>query len=209
MSYREARSLTTLKAELDTAAPRRSTLSDGWIGDAAHASRSSDHNPWIIVGGVGVVRARDFTHDPEGGLDCNALAEELAGMLREGTHPALGSGAYVIWRGRIISRDRISEGWRPYSGSNPHDKHLHLSVTTRSSGFDSTARWAVLVPAKPKPKKLPPRVQTALSEILIEIKRIRAAREVARGRGEPLPSYGKAIKALREARQELRKAPKR
>lgn len=199
MSYREARSLQTLKAELDAAAPRRSTLSDGWIGDVAHASRSSDHNPWRIVGGVGVVGARDFTHDPEGGLDCNALAEELAGMLRAGTHPALGSGAYVIWRRRIISRDRIGEGWRAYTGSNPHDKHLHLSVTTRSSGFDSTARWGVLAPKQPK--KLPPRVARTRARLLDDIKRIRAARDVAREAGQPVASYRQLLAELWRARR--------
>lgn len=140
MTWRVARSLDVLLAELNAAAPNRSKLSDGSIGDAAHASRSSDHNPWVIDSdGIGVVRARDFTHDPADGLDCNQLAPFLAGLL--GEHPALRSGAYVIWNRRIISRDRISEGWRPYTGSNPHDHHLHLSVALDEAGYDSTAPW--------------------------------------------------------------------
>lgn len=132
---RDARSLEVLLNEINKAAPNRSTASDGGIGDAAHASRDSDHNPWVKdANGVGVVRARDFTHHPKGGLDCNVLASFLASKL--GVHPALGSGAYVIWNRRIISTNRKSEGWRPYSGANAHDKHLHLSVET-APGYDS------------------------------------------------------------------------
>lgn len=138
--YREAASLKTLHAEINEAAPDRSIESDGWIGDAAHASRTSDHNPWVIdPNGIGVVRARDFTDDPPGGLDCNDLAEFLAGLL--GKHPALGSGAYIIWNRRIISTDRLAEGWRPYTGSNDHTHHLHLSVALAAAGYDSTAPW--------------------------------------------------------------------
>lgn len=139
MTWRVARSLDTLLAELNAAAPGRSKVSDGSIGDAAHASRSSDHNPWVTLAGVGIVRARDFTHDPGGGLDCNDLADYLVRLI--GVHPALTSGAYVIWNRRILSFDRRAEGWRTYTGSNPHDHHLHLSVALSVSGYDSTAPW--------------------------------------------------------------------
>ena len=139
MTWRVARSLDVLLAELNAGAPNRSKISDGSIGDASHASRSSDHNPWVIHGGVGIVRARDFTHDPRGGLDCNWLAGELADLI--GVHPALGSGGYIIWNRRIFSADRRGEGWRSYSGSNPHDHHLHVSVATSPGGFDSTQPW--------------------------------------------------------------------
>jgi len=135
MTWRMAYSLEVLLAEINKAAPNRSKISDGGIGDAAHATRDSDHNPWVKDAyDVGVVRARDFTHDPVNGMDCSVLAKFLASKL--GVHPALGSGAYIIWNNRIISTDRKSEGWRPYSGSNPHTKHLHLSVET-SRGYDS------------------------------------------------------------------------
>lgn len=143
MSWRVARSLDVLLNEVNEMAPRRSKVSDGSIGDAAHATRSSDHNPWVQHGGQGIVRARDFTHDPLHGLDCNDLASDLAGLILGGFHPACRSGAYVIWRSRILSFDRRGEGWRPYSGSNPHDKHLHISVATDPAGFDSALPWLV------------------------------------------------------------------
>lgn len=135
MTWRVARSLDVLLDEINAVAPDRSKASDGSIGDPAHSSRLSDHNP----NAAGVVRARDFTHDSDGGLDCNVLAPFLADLL--GEHPALRSGAYVIWNRRIISRDRIDEGWRAYTGTNPHDHHLHLSVATDAAGYDSTAAW--------------------------------------------------------------------
>lgn len=147
MTYREAKALQTLHAQINKMAPRRSVRSDGWIGDAAHASRDSDHNPWVKDrNGVGVVRARDFTHDPNNGLDCNRLADRLVALLG-GKHPAMGADAYVIWNRRIISSNRLGEGWRAYSGSNPHTQHLHLSVGT--SGYDSAAPWVLTVPQRP------------------------------------------------------------
>jgi hypothetical protein len=143
MSWRVARSLDVLLEEINASAPLRSKVSDGSIGDAAHATRTSDHNPWVIYGGQGIVRARDFTHDPARGLDCNELAQALAALVAVGGHPACRSGAYVIWRSRIFSFDRRHEGWRVYSGSNPHDKHLHISVATDPAGFDSTRPWLI------------------------------------------------------------------
>lgn len=144
MAYRRARALDVYVSEIDAAAPHRSKVSDGWIGDAAHASRDSDHNPWVILAGEGIVRAEDITHDPAGGVDCNELATALAALIAVGAHPALRSGAYVIWDGRIFSFDRRDEGWRPYTGSNSHTHHCHLSVSLDPAGFDSTLPWGVM-----------------------------------------------------------------
>jgi hypothetical protein len=149
MSWRVARSLDVLLGEINAAAPARNKASDGSIGDAAHASRDSDHNPWVIHGGQGIVRARDFTHDVAGGLDCHKLAKALTELIALGGHPALRSGAYVIWNGRIYSFDRRHEGWRDYSGPNPHTHHLHLSVAIDAAGFDSNRPWFVMTEEDP------------------------------------------------------------
>ena len=72
MSYRIAKSLGLLAATVNAAAPNRSKASDGWIGDASHAARKSDHNPNRTPGdGIpdGVVCALDITHDPANGCD--------------------------------------------------------------------------------------------------------------------------------------------
>lgn len=140
MSWRVALSLDTLLVEVNRAAPDRSTASDGSIGDPAHSSRESDHNP----NPAGVVRARDITHDPAHGCDAGALADRIRQRALEG-HPALGAGAYVIWDGRIASatQDGAPWDWEPYSGTNPHDHHVHVSVALAAAGYDSTTPWGV------------------------------------------------------------------
>lgn len=137
MSWRVARSLDTLLDEINAAAPDRDKAADGSIGDTAHSSRASDHNP----NSANVVRARDFTHDP-GTFDAHALAERVRLLGIKG-HPALGPGAYVISNGRIASAT-YGWAWRDYSGSNPHAHHAHVSVATAAAGYDSTAPWGVM-----------------------------------------------------------------
>jgi hypothetical protein len=135
MSWRIAESLETLRRQLNAAFPNRSKASDGGIGDAAHASRSSDHNPYIKDSkGVGVVTARDFTHDPAGGLDCHWLARQL---VKE-RDPRI---KYIIWNKQICSSKQQPWKWRPYNGINAHRHHLHLSVDADPKLYDSTAPW--------------------------------------------------------------------
>lgn len=121
-----APSLDNLRDEVDKRWPNRSKASDGWIGDPAHASRPSDHNP----NGRGSVNALDITSR---GIDVPALIRAAI------KHP---STNYVISRGLIYSRSR---GFKPvtYTGSNPHTTHVHVSIVqTRAAEWDN-ARWFV------------------------------------------------------------------
>lgn len=133
MTWRTARSLDVIKAQVDEMAPGRSRASDGTIGDDAHQSGTSDHNP----DGAAIVRARDITHDPANGADMNRLADDLVASR----DPRI---KYVIWSRRICSGAAGPSPWkwRPYSGSNPHTKHLHLSVVGDSRA-DQTHRWTI------------------------------------------------------------------
>lgn len=140
--WRIAQALVKLRDEINRQAPNRSKASDGSIGDAAHRTRDSDHNPWIEDGSTGVVSALDITHDTAGGCSAETLAESL----RSGRDPRV---KYVIWNRRIMS-SYTSSGippwtWRTYSGSNPHTKHLHISLNSEKSHYDSTAPWRVSV----------------------------------------------------------------
>jgi hypothetical protein len=135
MTWHVARSLNVLLEQVNERYPNRSKVSDGSIGDAAHASRDSDHNPWYN----NTVTARDFTHDPDGGLPCGWLAD----VLVRHNDPRI---KYIIWNRRIWTP---GVGWRDYTGSNPHTKHLHLSVDA-SPICESAARWN-LTTATPKP----------------------------------------------------------
>ncbi|TDC63871.1 peptidoglycan-binding protein [Micromonospora sp. KC207] len=134
--WRLARSLEVLRAEVNTIAPGRSKVSDGTIGDAAHRGGASDHNP----NAAGVVCAIDLTHDPAHGADMHRIAEHI----RTRRHVA---AKYVIWNRRIAS---ASSGWawRTYTGSNPHTKHMHVSVGTGPDGkstgpYDDTSPWGL------------------------------------------------------------------
>lgn len=139
---RQARALDVLLREVNAHAPGRYKASDGGIGDPRHQATKSDHNP----NAAGVWRAVDITNDPDdhdgnpkNDLPGQDLANRLAAKL--GKHPALKSGAYVIFNRRIISFDRLNEDWRPYSGSNAHKTHVHLSVSTSAAGYDSAKAW--------------------------------------------------------------------
>ena len=140
MAWRVANSLETLLAQVNAIAPRRSKASDGSIGDAAHAARKSDHNP----NEDGVVTARDFTHDPAGGFSAHAFAE----LLLKGKDPRID---YVISNGRIFygpNNGVTPWVWKSYSGSNPHTRHIHVSVQEEKRLYDDASPWAV---NEPKP----------------------------------------------------------
>lgn len=137
MRWRLASALDKLRAQVNDRFPSRSKDSDGSIGDAAHASRASDHNPWIMDGGLGVVSAIDITHDPKSGCDSYALAE----ALRTARDPRI---KYVISNRRIFAGPDGPQPWvwRKYTGANPHDHHVHVSVRSEKRYYDATNPWA-------------------------------------------------------------------
>ena len=138
MSWTLAKSLGVLRDQVNAAAPNRSKRSDGTIGDAAHSSRTSDHNPdqW------GIVRAIDLTHDPVGGWNCREFAERL----RLSRDPRI---KYVIWNRRIFSSYTNSKRpepwqWGAYTGSNPHDRHIHVSILPSLAASSDTSIWTAV-----------------------------------------------------------------
>jgi len=133
MSWRVARGLEVLLHQLDELAPNRSRASDGSIGDPAHQTRPSDHNPDAL----GIVRARDFTHDPD-----HADMGEFSEALRRSRDRRI---AYAIFNRRIFSATVQPWLWRPYPGDNPHTKHLHVSVVATAVADDTTP-WEITMP---------------------------------------------------------------
>ena len=142
--WRVAKALLALRTQVNTLAPRRSKTSDGTIGDAAHRTRASDHNPWVNDGAEDVVTAMDITHDPTNGCDAGLLAEVICNSRDARVK-------YVIWNRRIANSAAINGQppwtWRPYTGQNPHNHHVHLSVLSEKPKYDSTADWAIAVAA--------------------------------------------------------------
>jgi hypothetical protein len=129
--WRVASSLNTLLNQINAAHPNRSKAADGSIGDAAHAASVSDHNP----DARGVVRARDYTHDPAHGFDAHAMADRIVASH----DPRI---KYVISRGRIASATVNPWQWRKYTGENPHNHHAHVSVVADSRA-DNTRPWHI------------------------------------------------------------------
>lgn len=124
MSYYLAPSLVQLRNEVNKRWPNRSKVSDGWIGDTAHSARVSDHNPDYKNGGV--VRALDITVK---GIDVNLLLKHTTNDSRV---------SYVIYNRRIYQH---STGWKPYSGSNPHTSHVHVSIAHKPTAEKDTKLW--------------------------------------------------------------------
>lgn len=136
MAYRIAKSLDVLRSQFNAEFPNRNKKADGWIGDAAHASRTSDHNPWVKDGSMGIVTALDITHDPKNGVDIGTITEHM----RQQRDSRI---KYVICNGRIFSSTTSPWVWRTYTGSNPHSTHFHVSVNSTKGHYDSLTKWSI------------------------------------------------------------------
>jgi hypothetical protein len=142
MAWRVARSLLVLRDQLNLAYPGRDKSADGTIGDTAHQAGQSDHNP----DAAGVVRALDVTHDPAHGLDIGQLAEQL----RASRDPRI---KYVIANRRICSATVSPWQWRPYTGSDTHTGHMHLSVVADGRA-DDPQYWRIRGTTVPSPEEI-------------------------------------------------------
>jgi len=124
----EAPSLDRLEKALNRRWPKRDRSSDGWIGDKAHQSRTSDHNKDPKTG---VVRARDTDKD---GVHIPTV---LASMF---LHP---STKYVIHAKRIWHIDKLFKP-KVYTGSNDHAGHVHESIQHTRAAENSAAKWELI-----------------------------------------------------------------
>ena len=136
-----------LREQIDDAFPDRDRRSDGWIGDARHAARKSDHNP----DAAGIVRAIDIDADlkshPAEAFD---LADQLRLLARTDKRIS-----YIIFDGKIASYRRNYK-WRKYTG-HPHRTHIHVSFTKLGDENRGMFRIPLLtgepINGKPKSRK--------------------------------------------------------
>jgi hypothetical protein len=105
--------------------PSRKKASDGLLPSAAHQVQSpnSDHNTGYAV---------DLTHDPKHGIDCIDIFEKLKEDKRV---------KYLIFQGKIWSKEKAKQGNRIYTGSNKHNKHLHISINDGMGNDTSPWFW--------------------------------------------------------------------
>jgi hypothetical protein len=100
--------------------PKRKKASDGLLPSVAHITQSpnSDHNTGYAV---------DLTHDPVNGINCVELFIKLQDDKRV---------KYLIFQGRIWSQEK---GVLKYTGSNQHNKHIHISI--KDNCGNNTSPW--------------------------------------------------------------------
>jgi hypothetical protein len=100
--------------------PKRKKISDGLLPSVAHQKQNpnSDHNTGLAV---------DLTHDPVNGIDCVDIYNRLKSD---------GRIKYLIFQGKIWSKDK---GEKKYTGTNQHNKHLHISIKDESA--NDTSPW--------------------------------------------------------------------
>ncbi len=151
--WRVAKSLLVLRGQVSFRWPLRSKISDGTIGDPAHSSRVSDHNP----NEAGVVCALDITNDPVHGPD----ARKLADLLKAKKDKRI---KYIISARRIAASYPVGAfpawAWRDYHGINAHEHHVHISVKADLADDDSPWDLGAIpgphTPEVPKSPVLPP-----------------------------------------------------
>jgi hypothetical protein len=100
--------------------PSRAKASDGLLPSAADikTSPNSDHNTGYAV---------DLTHDSARGIDCHEIYDKLKEDKRV---------KYLIFKGLIWMPGK---GDKAYTGSNPHNKHLHISI--KDNCGNDTSPW--------------------------------------------------------------------
>ena len=115
-----------LREQVDDAFPDRSRASDGWVADARHVKAGkSDHIPDPVSG---IVRALDLSRNlcSSGEPDLMPyLADQIRDFAKRDKSKRI---AYIIFDKKIASA-RSFWRFRPYRGSNPHIKHMHISFT--------------------------------------------------------------------------------
>ena len=119
-----------LREQIDDAFPDRDRKSDGWIGDAKHSNRKSDHNP---DPSNGIVRAIDVDKNLDSRPSTGAyLADQIRQCAKKDKRIA-----YVIYAGKIASAKSFWR-WRTYSGVNSHHAHIHISFSKKG---DQNGSW--------------------------------------------------------------------
>ena len=138
--WRVGLSIETLGKQVDALWPGRGKASDGTLGNTAHQNRRSDHNPNISDGPFDVVTAIDITDHDASGADMALVAE----AIRIAQDPRV---KYLIHNRKIFAHyhrtTRPAWEWGPYSGTNAHLSHMHLSVRKEKNLYDDNKPWPI------------------------------------------------------------------
>ena len=130
MGVHLAPTLRVLRDEIDTRWPRRDRRSDGWLGDASHQARHSDHNPDPDDRSVNAV---DVDVD---GIDPLLVVPQAV------ANPAT---QYVIYNRTIWSRNRDFRAAR-YTRIEPARQTRSMSSVSHQRALEDS-RWPLGVVA--------------------------------------------------------------
>jgi hypothetical protein len=165
----------TLRNQVNKRWESRDKASDGWIGDAAHAARESDHNP----DANGIVRAIDLDEDFRGDKgDAKKFADELIALAR--ARKDGGRLKYVVYEDKIASGTYADSFWVWRGSGYGHTQHIHVSFTEKGDKDGKPFALPILAP-KPEAlwdKKVPP-FETVLKAYADDDLRSAAAYRVA------------------------------
>lgn len=135
MGYDLTKNLVALRDQFNEYFPTRSKESDGWIGDTAHQSGKSGHNPDLTGNAeykdgdsLDEVRAIDVTtnlncSDPK--VTMETVVQHLVKYGQNGGYLPL---RYIIFNKRIWQKNS-EPPWKQqaYTQSDPHTGHAHFS----------------------------------------------------------------------------------
>jgi hypothetical protein len=118
-----------LRDQINGRWPGRDKRSDGWIGDAKHKARTSDHN----ADKNGWVHALDIDENMgkgkwRNGRAARKLADQLRAYAASGL-PGSRRVKYVVYEGRLASGTYRSKWWKWRPGNWGHYQHIHISFT--------------------------------------------------------------------------------
>jgi len=124
MACQCAPALLQLRDEINARWPKRDKSSDGCCASSGHHQQnpSSDHEPGAKGATPGYAHAYDIDEDLDAGT--HSLGFLVPILLADSRCK------YVIYEKRIHYPDGTS---KTYTGVNPHDKHLHVSIKPKST----------------------------------------------------------------------------
>jgi len=120
----------TLRSQVDKRFPGRDRRTDGWIGNAEHKSRQSDHNE----NSKGIVMALDLDENMgkrgkwRNGRTARLLADQLI-KYAASTAPGAQRIKYVVYENQIASPTYDKTWWKFRGSGYGHTAHIHISFT--------------------------------------------------------------------------------
>jgi hypothetical protein len=131
----------TLRNQVNKRWPKRDKRSDGWIGDKAHVTRQSDHNP----DARGLVHALDIDADldPKDPGAAQRLANQIVAYAASGI-PGSNRIKYVVFNDQIASGTYANSMWKWRGSGYGHMQHIHVSFSTKGENNAQTFPLPIL-----------------------------------------------------------------